>query len=424
MLTIVTLFINLYRYNEDRCKSLDKYLRWGEYILKLPFDLVIYTDPSMLESIRSIRDEHQPDQKTKIIVYDLPQSTYYKYLDKVKEVYANDRQPDNFSKEKDTPEFVITTWSKLDVLSRAAQDNYFDSKYFAFIDFGLFHIQEDDEYSDLVDILKSITDDKGKSPENDADNEWDRNKIRAMFLKDVSLAELSNRDKYYSQWQYRIAGRFLVGNKDNILKFKHHFDNEILECLAVNRVSLEEGIWGAVYAQNKELFDLYHGDYADVISNYFNFNGGIHCLLAMLEHSFHNGLYETIIKYGMIVHEQILLANYFMIVRYRFVMYKWLVMASLCLQRAGYTTCEGHDLIKIEDLAIGKVISYKTFLKNEDELTRELRESADKFGYKECKCLYHKLSDEVIQVLNSVMDSKLSQHEQHMIENVISDFIE
>ena len=55
MLTIVTLFINLYRYNDNRCKSLQKYLDWGEYILKLPFNLIVYTDSSITYDFEGIK---------------------------------------------------------------------------------------------------------------------------------------------------------------------------------------------------------------------------------------------------------------------------------------------------------------------------------------------------------------------------------
>jgi hypothetical protein len=136
--TFVTAFFDIQRSQKGDGRTIDEYLDWIKKTLELNCNLYVFTELKFEAFFR----EHRPAQyPMKIVIIDLKDLYFYKYYDKMLAI-INDKEykariQDSGRVECILPEYNIIQYSKFDCLSRAIDENVFQSQAFFWIDAGI-----------------------------------------------------------------------------------------------------------------------------------------------------------------------------------------------------------------------------------------------------------------------------------------------
>ena len=140
--TLITALYDIKRNSVDTSssslKTLDDYYVWFKKTLQINAPMVIYTE----EISKSFILEHRPvEYPTKIIIQNLESIPYYKYHSQIKTILDSQEYK---SKIKDPqriecmiPEYNIIQYSKFEWLKETAEQNYFNTTYFMWVDAGI-----------------------------------------------------------------------------------------------------------------------------------------------------------------------------------------------------------------------------------------------------------------------------------------------
>ena len=155
-LTLVSLYMDLGDLKKGEGKGKDRlvytrdtYVRWMAGLARLLNPLVFYTEVpelrDLLERERSVvagraMTSARVDLRNRTRAFLFERSTLHSfrhYLPRIRDILRNPPYP-RFNPNTVVPEYGATMHAKFDVLERAIRANYFNSKYFAWIDVGVF----------------------------------------------------------------------------------------------------------------------------------------------------------------------------------------------------------------------------------------------------------------------------------------------
>jgi len=234
--TFVSCFFNLAKL-ENRDKSIEQYLEKSKFLLHLNIKLIFFSDDDMvINHVLTLK----PD--TIIIKMNLSDTPYFKYLDLIKQV----RNYNGFKQTKDTPLFTILTWTKFYLIKYAIEYNYFNTDYFMWIDFGITYVATIDNYINSFNL---------------------KNEKILIECINMPTSSILNIKDTFDKWVCHFGEGLFGGNKEYMLKFTNKFDEYLLFIIQHNMTPLEGGVIAYIYYLHPELFDLYYGDYSDIIDN-------------------------------------------------------------------------------------------------------------------------------------------------------------
>ena len=283
-LTVVTCLFDLKSRNDNtpNIRGMDFYFEHGEWILSLNVNLVVWCDPKLAQRIIQRRKQCGFEKKTVVISIPFELLKYYSIL---KDKLASDKnslQParsgdlsekietnkfpdgggvDNKETKKikkvvavnDDWRYIVMTWNKVYCMFQTLNIAPFKSTHYMWIDFGLFYVANPRKnFTTLRKICNDFP-----------------SKFRSMFIHDVSPTEIANRSIYYSTPRYKMAGGFYIAPYDIMVKFVNAFNIELNNMFKSGWYTLEENIFGVIYAENRSWFDPYYGDYENIIGSYF-----------------------------------------------------------------------------------------------------------------------------------------------------------
>lgn len=233
-LTIVTGYIKL---NE---KKIQKYAKQTyEYLdacidtLKINVNMVIYVSEELVEFVFNKRKEFGLSNKTKIIKIDIEKHMYF--YDKLNVVEENVKKNHvNYSSAKK----ILSVVSRYNYLKDTIENNYFNTKYVAWLDFGASHI---------VSI-----------PENIIFNDNFGDKIRIGWIARYRQGQF--------EYNYKVlSGGFYIGKNNTMLELirlhNYYFDLLMKYGYTIN----DDKLLFFIFESNPFLFSTYFTDYKHII---------------------------------------------------------------------------------------------------------------------------------------------------------------
>jgi hypothetical protein len=242
-ITIVTMLFDLESVESIGRRSLDEYLSYGKSLFSAKLNIIIYTEPKLVDMIKNL---NRPDNtKTEIIVCPLEKLPFYiQYYDKIVEC-RNSMKLIGGSQNKDTPLYTMLTWCKFDLLNRATMKC--DSTNLLWVDFGLSHVTSESQFENL---------DKLKLTE----------KCKIMSLRPSYPDEIH--EGFFRSINGRTGGGLMMFNRYKMGQYYRLFKETINLLLSNGYSPLEEDVLTIIRVSNPDMFDVYFGDYPDLIRNY------------------------------------------------------------------------------------------------------------------------------------------------------------
>lgn len=233
-LTIVTGYIKL---NEKKIQKYDR--QTYEYLdscidtLKININMVIYISEELYDFVYKKREEYGLLDKTKIIKVDIEKHMYF--YDKLNIIEENVKKNHiNYSSAKK----ILSVVSRYNYLKDTIENNYFNTKYIAWIDFGASHI---------VSI-----------PENVIFNDNFCDKIRIGWIARYRQGQFN--------YNYKVlSGGFYIGKNNTMLELirlhNYYFDLLLKYGYTIN----DDKLLFFIFESNPFLFSTYFTDYKHII---------------------------------------------------------------------------------------------------------------------------------------------------------------
>lgn len=248
--TIVTAFFDLgarETWNTKR-KRATEYMKHGEWILSLPYPMVIYTDRQYYWPIWQMRKKHM--DKTALIVSPLEEQSFVKCypssLTSVLQPWEGNPNPN-----KDTPLYIQSQWSKVNMVLEVVRSNPFQSSHFMWLDFGITHVAN--VTTSLAAMFESFP---------------TGFRCLEMLTPCVPLKTAEDRRKAY-QWgeQGCIGGGHLAAPASMWYQVELSFVQLIEESLRLQRWANDQMIWTVMKSIHPEWFECFYGDYSSILCN-------------------------------------------------------------------------------------------------------------------------------------------------------------
>ena len=227
MATIVSALLT----NVNSNRNIEKYIDCGKKLCNININKVIFIE----ENIYNTYFINEKYRLTTFIFTSKEHLYLYKYTD-YDLTNFNKLCSDNPS--KDTIEYMYVQCSKTEWIRVAIEQNPYNSDQFVWVDFGIYHIMNNDE--DL--FIRVISDLNNKSYEN----------IR------IGCGTCYNIETIYTHIQWFFLGGIFGGHKDKLIQFADLMKQKCIDIISKEKTIMwEVNIWFLIYLENNELFDRY-----------------------------------------------------------------------------------------------------------------------------------------------------------------------
>lgn len=239
-ITIITAFFS---FKKNKYNSLDIYKFWGSNLLPhVNKNFVIYTDEESFDFISSLRI-NELKNKTKIIITKIEDFYMYKYID-----YLNlDLLRDHEKRYHNTDLYLI--WNeKLNFVKKTIDENYFNTNYFAWCDFGCVRNSKYPSiYLNKFPDISKLTEDKIYMFK--ADCEFNQDNFNNPY------------DDIYRYWNGSICGSFFIGKKELLLNIHDIYYNIIIKNFILRNLFIgkDQNCYICMYLSYPHLFKLING---------------------------------------------------------------------------------------------------------------------------------------------------------------------
>lgn len=215
-----------------------QYIKWINNFLKIQTNMVIFTNKKTYDLLFC------KIQRKNIIfkILEFEQFEVYKYNDYLKKDLKRDHEGKRHSIE------LYSIWNnKCHFMELVIKENPFKTEWFFACDIGSFRDSRIiDKYQNWPKISKL--------------NKLDKSKVHLLLIEPFTKKELElKKNEFYdfSKVFARIAGGFLIGKKEAILKWKKTFFKTLEEMIKINMfIGKDQNIINICYLHNRVLVNL------------------------------------------------------------------------------------------------------------------------------------------------------------------------
>ena len=227
MATIVSALLT----NINSSRNIEIYIECGKKLCNININKVIFIEEHIFNTY--FINEKYP--LTTFIFTSKEQLYLYKY-NKDDLTDFNKLCSDNPS--KDTIEYMYVQCSKTEWIRTAIEINPYDSEQFVWVDFGIYHIMNNDENL-FIQVISNLN---NKSYEN----------IR------IGSGTCYNIETIYTHIQWIFLGGIFGGHKDRLIEFANLMKEKCIDIITNQKTIMwEVNIWFLIYLENNDLFNRY-----------------------------------------------------------------------------------------------------------------------------------------------------------------------
>lgn len=271
--TVVTAYFDLTKMEDAsdsiRGRPASHYLQHAKPTLELNQNLVVFCEPDTLETLRTMRPKHLLN-RTHFVPMSFEDFPLSKCRGKILENRKIRPDPDN----RNTASYYLLCMARYAMLKKVIEENPFDSTHFAWLNLciermGPLNVQE------LPRVF-----------------EINRDKFSTCYI------DYQPKDNYLEnvmRWgRCSMCSGFFTGNAHYMKTFCDRIEAKFLECLEKGYGHADEQLFSLVYFDDPSIFEVYYGDYTEMITNYeWIRDHPEKPLYLLIKHSYDAGDYTT-----------------------------------------------------------------------------------------------------------------------------------
>jgi hypothetical protein len=244
--TVVTAYFDLTRMPDAspsiRARPASYYLEYATSTLAVDQNLVVFCEPDRVDAIRALRPAHLAS-KTQYIAMsfeDFPLCAYRQRLTENRKVHPP-------RDDRNTVSYYLFCMARYAMLKRVLSENPFGSTHFAWLNFCI----ERMGVRNLIELPRVF--------------EAQRDKISTCYI-DYAPPEML--DEVVRTGQCTMCSGFFTGDATHMKLFCDQIEETFLAYLKKGLGHADEQLYSPVYMKNPSLFEVYYGDYQEMITNY------------------------------------------------------------------------------------------------------------------------------------------------------------
>ena len=250
--TIVSAFLNIQ--STRKYKNLDTFIEYGIKLIKIKSPKIIFIDKEIYEKDDKI-GELKNDSFTYFIPIQITNLYFYKYKN---EITNSKLKKQNF--DKDIIDYMIIQCNKTEWMREAIEKNIFNTDQFIWIDFGIYHMFQDDKLLE-ESIIKATK------------KTYEAIRIPNIWFTGANYYEWNDIPiELYLDITWYFVGSIFGGNKLSLLKFADLMREKVVSTIyEKNHITWKVNLWYMIYLDliNKQLFDIYYGSHdSSILENY------------------------------------------------------------------------------------------------------------------------------------------------------------
>lgn len=235
MTTIVSGFIMV-----NTLRDRDFYIKMSIPLLKLKYPKIIFLEKESMDLVK-----HYENEYTQFIPFKKDEL----FLSDKTEQINNAILPIHRNPTKDTKEYMMIQLQKTDWLKRAIEMNPYQTENFLWIDFGIYHIIDDELV--FQKYMKTIM------------------KKTYETIRIPGCSNPSHTSVVFDKTDWTFCGGIVGGKKENLLDFHKYVCETIFYLLTQRIFCWEVNVWHLVQKNHPELFSWYYANHnLSMLSNY------------------------------------------------------------------------------------------------------------------------------------------------------------
>jgi hypothetical protein len=247
------------------------YLANATATLAIDRPMIVFCEPAQLEELKSRRPAHL-HEKTRFVTMSFEDFPLTKYRDQLLE----NRKTNPSFDTRNTASYYLFCMSRYAMLKQAIQENPFGSTHFAWVNMciqrmGPLNVRE-------LEKVFSTTRDKFSTCAIDY---YPPHQLDAVVRNGLCT----------------LCSGFFTGRADYMHTFCNRIEEKFLECLNRKLGHADEQLFWAVYLDDPSIFELYYGDYTEMVTNYLYVKDRAHEVVRLfIAHSYERGGYEECLQ--------------------------------------------------------------------------------------------------------------------------------
>ena len=227
-------------------RDIAHFLRHSTATLSLDQPMVIFCERKTLDAIKQRRPTHLHD-KTKFIAMEFSEFPLYKYKERIVE---NRKKHPEIDHNRCNPSYYLLCMARYAMLKKVIQENPFGSTHFAWLNICIERMGPSNVRF-LPDVFADF-----------------RDKVSTCFIDYVSYKLTQDPKTYYEYGRCSLCSGFFTGRGDYMKRFCDLVEQKFLHYLELGYGHADEQLFAPVFYENREIFEVYYGDYSEMITNY------------------------------------------------------------------------------------------------------------------------------------------------------------
>jgi len=248
--TLVTAYYDLTKMEdasvEINKRPADHYLSTAAATLATDQNMVVYCEPDTLDKLKALRPDWLA-AKTRYIVKSFEEFPMTQFRATILE---NRRTHPYHFDNRNTASYYLFCMARYAMLKEVIDANTFGSTHFAWINVCI----ERMGYKNLVYLEEAL--------------QQFRDKFSTCYIDYLSPQLIANLPDYFLWGRCSMCSGFFTGNAEYMYKVCDLIEKKFKQFLALGYGHADEQLFSPVYFENKDLFDVYLGDYQQMITNY------------------------------------------------------------------------------------------------------------------------------------------------------------
>jgi len=244
--TVVTGYFDLTKMPDAspsiRARPSTHYLENAVATMNLDQNLVVFCEPDTLSALRSLRPPHLAS-KTKFIPVSFEDFTLTKYRNKILENRIVNPDPDD----RNTASYYLLCMARYAMLKRVIAENPFKSTHFAWLNICIQRMGPKN-VEELPHVFSGF-----------------RNKFSTCYIDYIPRDQLM---VALRTGRCSMCSGFFTGRADYMKRFCDEIEEKFLYYLDLGVGHADEQLFSAVYFDSPEIFEVYYGDYTEMVTNY------------------------------------------------------------------------------------------------------------------------------------------------------------
>lgn len=245
--TVVTGYFDLTRMPDAspsiKGRPFEHYLQHSTSTLMLDQNMIIFCEPHTVDAIRSRRPNNL-DAKTKYVVMNFEEFPMCKYRDQLNTIRKDRPSADD----RNTVSYYLLCMARYAMLKQAIESNPFGSTHFLWLNICIerMGVRNVRELSRVFEVQ--------------------RDKFSTCY---IDYQPKENYLENVMRWgKCSMCSGFFTGNAKYMQEFCNRIEEKFMECVNLGYGHADEQLFSLVYFDAPEIFDVYYGDYTEMITNY------------------------------------------------------------------------------------------------------------------------------------------------------------